>query len=671
MHENRPLTTAELKWCFAPVVFALAPHAPRLPVVLPLAFVLLMGWRWGAALGLVPLPDRTQRPLLWWLLQALAITAFVAIYFSYPGRLGRDAGVAILTAMAGLKFVELRATRDYYMVCLLAYFLVVTNFLFSQSIPTALYLLGVVLLTTTSLVRLNSPAALPGLDCARMAALMVVESLPLMLSLFFLFPRLPGPLWGVPTESQQATTGLSDEMTIGRITNLGASEEVAFRATFEGPPPRARDLYWRGPVLWETDGRTWRSGLHDLVASRPATAQGPSFRYEVLMEAHGQRWLPALDAVLDTDAQATLGRAQTLLAYAAVKRRQQYTVESAPAHTNLELSSADRALALALPAAAHPRARALAARWRADASSAQGVVDAALAMFAQPPFAYTLTPPALPDDPIDGFLFDTRQGFCEHYAAAFVVLMRAAGIPARVVTGYQGGELNPMGNYLLIRQSDAHAWAEVYLEERGWIRVDPVGAVAPERVSLGINPALASQPVLGVLDRNGGVFQAFQGARQLWDAVNYQWGQWVTGYNAAKQRSLLEAVGMDEFSAQRLVLWLGVAMGVLVSGLAALLLRNPPPRRLPVQALWLRFCARLARAGLARRPAEGPLEFAARVGAVRLDLARDVTEIAQLYSALRYGESAHGLALLKRKVNAFRPREIASRKAATNKETNE
>ena len=671
MQENRALIPSELKWCFAPVALALAPHVPRLPVVLPLAFVLLMGWRWGGALGLIALPDRVQRPLLWWLLQALAITAFVAVYFSYPGRLGRDAGVAILTAMAGLKFVELRATRDYYMVCLLAYFLVVTNFLFSQSIPTALYLLGVVLLTTTSLVRLNSPAALSSADCARMAGLMVAESLPLMLAFFFLFPRLPGPLWGVPTESQSATTGLSDEMTIGRITDLGASEEVAFRATFEGPPPRARDLYWRGPVLWETDGRTWRSGLHDLVAGSPATPEGPKFRYEVLMEAHGQRWLPGLDAVLATDADASLGRAQTLLAPATVKRRQQYTVESAPTHSNRELSAADRALALALPRTAHPKARALAERWRAEASSEQRVVDAALALFAAAPFAYTLTPPALPGDPIDEFLFQTHQGFCEHYAAAFVVLMRAAGIPARVVTGYQGGELNPVGNYLLIRQSDAHAWAEVYLADRGWIRIDPVGAVAPERVSLGINQALASQPALGVLDRNGGVFQVWLGVRQLWDAVNYQWGQWVTGYNAARQRSLLEAIGMDEFSAQRLVVWLGVTMGVLVSVLAAFLLRNPPPRLAPVQALWLRFCARLARAGLTRRQAEGPLEFAARVGALRFDLARDVTEIAQLYTALRYGESAYGFALFKRKVNAFRPRRRAALTASTSKETDE
>ena len=669
MHGNRPLTTAELKWCFAPVVFALAPHVPRLPLVLPLAFVLLMGWRWGGALGVVALPDRARRPVLWWLLQGLAITAFIAIYFSYPGRLGRDAGVAILTAMAGLKFVELRTTRDYYMVCLLAYFLVVTNFLFSQSIPTAIYLLGVVLLTTTSLVRLNSPAALTGSDCARMAGLMVVESMPLMLALFFLFPRLPGPLWGVPTESQSATTGLSDEMTIGRITSLGASEDVAFRATFEGQPPRARDLYWRGPVLWDTDGRTWRAGLHDLVAGPPASAQGPSFRYEVLMEAHGQRWLPALDAVLATDAQATLGRARTLLAPSTVKRRQQYTVESAPAHTSNALSAADRALALALPSAVHPQARALADRWRSERADAQGVVDAALAMFAQPPFAYTLTPPALPGDPIDGFLFETRQGFCEHYAAAFVVLMRAAGVPARVVTGYHGGELNPMGNYLLVRQSDAHAWAEVHLGDRGWVRVDPVGAVAPERVSLGINPNLANQPALGVLDRNGGVFQAWQGVRRLWDAMNYQWGQWVTGYNAARQRSLLEAMGMDEFSAQRLVLWLGVAMGVLVSALAAFLLRNPPPKLQRVQVLWSRFCARLARAGLARKPSEGPHEFAARVATLRQDLAQDVNAIAQLYSALRYGESAQGLALLERRINAFRPRSGPATQAGTNKET--
>ena len=668
MQDTRPLALEELKWCVAPVVFALAPHVPRLPLVLPLGFLVLLGWRWGGALGLIALPDRERRRALWWLLQMLAVTAFVSIYFSYPGRLGRDAGVAILTAMAGLKFVELRTARDYYMVCLLAYFLVVTNFLYSQAIPTALYLLGVVLLTTTSLVRLNSPTTLSGLDCARMAGLMVLESLPLMLALFFLFPRLPGPLWGVPTESQSAVTGLSDEMTIGKITNLGASDEVAFRATFTGRPPRARELYWRGPVLWETDGRNWRSGLHEQVAGPEAAARGPSFRYDVLLEANGQRWLPVLDAVLATDAPATLGRARSLLAYAPIKRRLQYEAESAPAYEVTALSAADRALALALPGTAHPRARALAAQWRTQAIDDQGVVDAALELFGQAPFTYTLTPPALPDDPIDGFLFETHQGFCEHYAAAFVVLMRAAGIPARVVTGYQGGELNPVGNYLLIRQSDAHAWAEVHLGSRGWVRIDPVGAVAPERVSLGIGTARSNAPALGVLDRKGSVFQVWQSARQLWDALNYQWGQWVVGYNAARQRSLLEAIGMDEFSAQRLVLWLATAMGVLIAVLAALLLRNPPPRLSPVQALWRVFCARLARLGMPRMPSEGPLEYAARVATLREDLAADVTHIAQLYAALRYGDATHGAALLRRKINAFRPARLRRAPAIPTKE---
>jgi transglutaminase-like putative cysteine protease len=655
MSTARTLTASDLWWCLGAVALALAPHAGRLPLALSLGVAACVSWRMLGALGRLPLPER-HRPLLWWALQGLAVLTFVLIYAVYQGQLGRDAGVAMLSAMTGLKLLELRNGRDYYAVCLLTYFLVVTNFLFSQAIPTALYLLGVTMLTTSALVRVNAPARLPARACARLGAMMVLESLPLMAVCFVLFPRLPGPLWGVPTDSTQAVTGLSDEMSIGRIARLGTSDEVAFRVAFLDSTPSARDLYWRGPVLWATDGRTWRAGAIENTGAPPVVVEGRRLRYDILLEAHGERWLPALDAVTYSDAKSRAQRGRDLVATEPIKRQLRYRLESALDYSLPDLSPADRAAALALPKQAHPRSRALAARWMAQGLAPSQIVDAALVNFRQQAFSYTLTPPVLPNDPIDGFLFDTRQGFCEHFAAAFVVLMRAAGVPARVVTGYQGGEYNTMSDYFLVRQRDAHAWAEVYLETRGWVRVDPTGAVAPERVSLGINSFAGERGPLRMLDSAGFAARVFNGARQLWDSANYHWSNWVLGYSAERQRGLLEALGMEEVTPARLVLWLTSVMGALLGLLTLLLLRNRAVTRLPpALRIYGTFCERLARVGLPRSPSEGPLEYAERVAASRADLAAEVRAIAQAFAFIRYADAPTGLSALRARVHAFKP----------------
>lgn len=656
MNAGRKLSPRDLGWCVAAVTLALAPHALRLPPLLPLGFLACVAWRMLGAVGRVPLPERS-RPVLFWLLQVIALAAFALVYASFQGKLGRDAGVAMLTAMAGLKLLELRAARDYYVVCLLTYFLVVTNFFFSQAIPTALYLLAVTGLTTSALVRVNSPPSLKGTRCARLGMLMVLESLPMMAVCFVLFPRLPGPLWGVPTDSNSAITGLSDEMTIGHIAHLGTSDEVAFRVAFKGPTPSARDLYWRGPVLWNTDGRTWRAGSISNTPAPPVIVQGERVRYDILLEAHGERWLPALDAVVWNDNHAVAARGRNLLAPQSVKRSVRYSLESALRYRLPDLSEADRTAALALPRNAHPRTRALAAQWVAEGKTQQALIDAALLNFSSQLFSYTLTPPELPNDSIDGFLFDTQQGFCEHFSASFVVLMRAAGLPARVVTGYQGGEYNTMSDYLLVRQRDAHAWAEVYLDARGWVRVDPTAAVAPSRVSLGGTEYNNARDPLRMLDRDGSAAMFWRGARQLWDSANYHWSQWVLGYSAERQRSLLEALGMEDVTPRRLALWLTGTMGALVGTLTLLLVRLRVQARVaPALRLYNEFCRRLANVGLAREAAEGPLEYADRVAAARADLATDVRAIAQGFCLLRYADAPLGLDDLRARVRAFRPR---------------
>ena len=651
----RPLLPGDLWWCLASVALALAPHAGHLPPVLTLGFLASASWRMLGAYGRLPLPDR-QHPLLWGLLQAIALATFALIFWRYQGQLGRDAGVALLGALAGLKLLELRNNRDYYVVCVLTYFLVVTNFFVSQEIPTALYLLLVTALATAAMVRVNAPPRLGGLRCARLGLTMVLESLPIMVVCFVLFPRLPGPLWGISSDASTGVTGLSDEMTIGRIAHLGTSSEVAFRVVFSDKAPPARDLYWRGPVLWYTDGRRWQAGAQAAGAPPPVAVHGRRVNYEILLEAHGGRWLPTLETVIYADGKSRPGRARELVATEEVKRRLRYRAESALDYSLTDLSAADRAAALALPVRAHPRTRELGRSWHDQGLAPRAIVQAALANYRAAPFTYTLTPRVLPNDPIDGFLFETKEGFCEHFAASFVVLMRAAGIPARVVTGYQGGEYNTISEYFLVRQSDAHAWAEVYLDGEGWVRVDPTAAVAPERVALGLNSG-GGGAVLPGLNRDSAINGLWLNARQLLDSAAYHWSRYVLGYNAERQRGLLEALGMEDVTPARLVFWLASLVAVLLGLLALVLLRAGGGAPVPPEVrLYARFCHRLARIGLPRAAHEGPVEYAERVAATRRDLALEVRDIAQRFALLRYGGATGGLATLRERVRAFRPR---------------
>ncbi|MGE3774886.1 MAG: DUF3488 and DUF4129 domain-containing transglutaminase family protein [Gammaproteobacteria bacterium] len=649
------ITTRDLGWCCAGITLAQGPHLTRLPLALPLCFFLLLAWRLAGAHGKAKLPHREYR-LLWLLTQLGALALFAGVYAHYQGGMGRDAGVALLCGLVGLKLLEMKEARDFYVVCFLAYFLVVTNFFYSQAIATAIYLFGVTVLITGALIRFNSPASIGDRACAKLAARMVLESVPLMVFCFMLFPRLSGPLWGMPGKDDHGITGLSDRMEIGRIAHLGTSDEVAFRVAFDGARPRARDLYWRGPVLWVTDGRRWEAGeVARDKGTVPVVVRGPRYRYEVLLEPNDEHWLLGLDAVTATGEAMRVSRALELTSAQRVKQRRRYTLESATRYALRDLSREERAAALQLPAAAHPRTRALAAEWRAAGLDDRGVVDAALKRYAAAPYGYTLTPPTLAGDPIDGFLFDTKLGFCEHYAASFVVLLRAAGIPARVVTGYQGGEYNGVSDYMVVRQSDAHAWAEVWFDDEGWVRADPTAAVAPERVSLGIGEFSRAGAGIRALDDNDTALAMLHNARQLWDAANYQWSQWVLGYSPQRQRELMERLGLGHITAGKLVVTL-IAIGMLfLAALAWLLLRRRGRRDGPALRAWRECCRRLERIGLPREAHEGPIEFAARIAAARADLAPDIQAIARLYALLRYADAPNGIDLLRARVRAFRP----------------
>lgn len=611
-------------------------------------------WRLGAATGRLPLPGK-------WILPLLLAGSAAGILVQYRTLFGRDAGVAMLALLLALKLLEMRSYRDAMLAAFLGYFLAITNFFYTQSIPLAVYLAVVALILTAALVMLNHPAsALQWRRPLKLAALLLAQAVPVTLLLFVLFPRPGGPLWGMPKDAFSARTGLSETMAPGSISNLVQSDAVAFRAEFAGAPPPYSSLYWRALVMENFDGRSWSVARGGFMPAPPLKTRGAAVSYSLTIEPHDKPWVFVLEApaprALPPDTFLTGN--MLLRTKKPLQRTTRFRLSSYPAYRlGEELDASQRDQALSLPNAFNPQARALAERIRREAAGDADVVARTLDVFRQQDFSYTLTPPLLGRDAIDEFLFRTRSGFCEHYAGAFTFLMRAAGVPARVVAGYQGGEYNPVGNYFIVRQSDAHAWSEVWLEGRGWVRIDPTAAVSASRIESGIASALSEGEPLPFFVRTDLAW--VRQLRQSWDAINHHWEQWVLGFDQEQQIGLFARLGFGIVSWRELAWGLGIGLVLLFGVIAAFTLwpgGRPAPDK--VQALYLRYCRKLEKAGLARLPTEGPLDFARRVQRQRPELAHTADAVARLYVQLRYGAQASGSGLneFSRLVKDFRPR---------------
>jgi protein-glutamine gamma-glutamyltransferase len=630
------VTHGALTWIAMALTVGFVPHAFHQPPWVMALALLAVAWRYGGGRHRLPLPGR-------WLLAPMAVGAAAGVIVTHGTLLGRDAGVSLLLIMTGLKMLETRSHRDAMLTVILGYFVVVTHFFYSQEIPVVAYLLAAVLLTTMALIRLNAAGEPPTLrEQAGLAGLMLVQALPVMVILFLLFPRLPGPLWGMPQEEPVARTGLSDSMSPGSISELLQSDAPALRAWFPGGPPPPAQRYWRGPVFSAYDGRTWRAApAPDSPAPATGGVTGP-IHYSVMLRPHQWPWLLALDRPASVPRGASLNADHVLSTSRPVQRLESYTLAADPEMT-LEpaLSPERRAQALQLPAGVSPRARALAARWAEEEQSAGAIVESALRYFNQEPFHYTLSAPRLARDPVDEFLFDTRRGFCEHYAGSFVFLMRAAGIPARVVTGYQGGDWNRAGGYLLVRQSDAHAWAEVWMKDQGWVRVDPTAAVAPERIEEGIRAALSAEEDLPAFlrPRGGLSLAALRIQWEYWrDMGNYYWNGWVLAFGPERQRDLLQQLGLGHLDWRGTVVLMFGLLGLVATLFTlAFLWRNRRPEGEPLARIYRRFARRMARLGIPPLPHEGPRDFARRVARERPELHEAVARFTDTYQALRYG----------------------------------
>jgi protein-glutamine gamma-glutamyltransferase len=648
-----------IKWLMLGLTMGTLPHFLHQPVWVSFVFIFALAWRAMNVWYGWPLPSK-QRWLLRFLHLVIAAVALIALLFSYGTTIGRDAGVAMLCMMLGLKLVEVHSFRDFYVTTFLGYFVVITNFFYSQSIPMVIWMFAVVSVMTSCLIKVNDPSdKLTSRQMINLANRMLLQSIPVMLLLFVLFPRISGSLWGLPQDAHSGTTGISNSMTLGKISNLIQSNEIAFRVKFDSELPPPAERYWRGPVLWQTDGTTWKElNRNEQTTITPSVKfKGVEYHYEVTLEPHNEHWLFALDYPnqLPKKLGAHFSSDGQLRSNDAIKQRQQYQLSS---QTQFQFNALDEPYldeALSLPNNRHTKTQALAKQWIKQSNTPRQYINTVLQHFNQENFYYSLTPPPLPGDTIDDFLFQTKRGFCEHYAASFTVLMRAAGIPARVVTGYQGGEINPVNDFLVVRQRDAHAWTEVWLKDEGWIRIDPTAAVSQERIEQGITdimPASMRAPFFIAPSRQ--LFDLWQNINNNWNAVNNTWNLWILAYGPELQKDFLKHLGMQNPDWQKMATWLAISIATVFSLIAISVLyqRKHPD---PVIQLYQTFCQKLSKYDLQRQATEGPLNFALRASKALPHHEKDINTITQRYIDLHYGKQTTSINDLKTVINAFKP----------------
>lgn len=620
---------ASLPWTLAALTFALLPHIPFLPVWITAAYIVCAGGRWLVELRRWRLPPA-------WLRIVLSLACFTGVLASFETISGVGPGSALLAIMAALKLMETRQRRDQFVLLFISIFLVMASLLREQYLWSLAYLFIAVGIIMTAWLQMAVRDGVRVGESFRSSARLIGYSLPLMIAMWIFFPRIATPFWSVPIDTSAAASGLSDTMNPGDISSLSLSDAVAFRVQFDGAVPAPRDRYWRGLVLFRFNGRSWTGfdPTPDWRARDRIEFLGEPVSYQVTLEPTGQQWVFALDVPSQWSLERTFMGPQLQLARPQpIDQRIAYEAVSYPRYrVDRDLGRMPRNWYQRLPDDSNPRSRALAETMRAAAGSDEAFIQDLLRRFNQQDYFYTLQPPVLGADAVDEFLFETRRGFCEHYASAFAVMTRAVGIPTRIVLGYQGGEINPVDGRLIVRQSDAHAWTEVWLAGRGWVRVDPTAAVAPERIESGMSGAM--------FDGSGESWGLSAPALWLhrltltWDAVNATWNEWVLGYGPEAQDRFMEWLGMEDPDWRQLMLTLIGVVLLLVLGVSALLYwRYRPPRKDLAARLYAEFTRKTG-----VRPARGetPLAFLTRIDPAQQP---DASRVTELYLRARYGES--------------------------------
>lgn len=628
------------------------PHLGHLPPLLMMFFTGLLLWR---GLGIwYPgcLPNRR------WVFVIMLIGIALLISQQH-GVFGRDAGTGLFVVALGLKLLEIHGKRDVNVIVYLAFIVAATQFLYEESILMAFYILLVCCVLLATLVIQNSLQVQTG-AALKTAGVLIVQSLPLAIVLFVLFPRLEAPHWSWLEDQTKAKSGLSNTLEPGSISELSLSSDLVFRVKFSGEVPPQSQLYWRGPVYAYTDGIRWTAP--PLLGREPNPDKpifsGKAYGYTLLMEPQKPHWVFALDMPVELPADVRRNELYQLITAKNPGERAEYLLSSSPHYATGGISKTERRESLQLPSKASERIAKLVAELQAAGGSQPEVFIArVLQYFRQENFRYTLEPQTMLDKPIDTFLFERRAGFCSHYATAFVYLLRVAQIPARVVGGYQGGQMNSMGDFLEIRQANAHAWAEAWLEGRGWVRFDPTAAIAPERVEQGVNVDLqiASGSVnFNPILLNEADLSWIRRGQQLWDSVDYSWQRWVINYDTASQRAFLAGLGVETFI--DMAYWMLASVG-LTAGLVAWCLLKTKRRSCDLEvSYYQRFCKKLIQKGFQLRQGEGPVALAERAKLQYPARAKQIDEITASFIRIRYqaDAAANDLALLKKQVKAFK-----------------
>ncbi|MCH8543294.1 MAG: DUF3488 and transglutaminase-like domain-containing protein [Alcanivorax sp.] len=618
-------------------LLAAAPHLLMGPTWLRILLPVLLLARILIQRGRLAMPGRVIRVVL-------LLGVVLGTLYTHGTVLGPEAGTCLLVAAFGLKTLEMFRLRDAYVLLVLGYFVLATTFLFFQGPLAALYVFAAMVLLTAALVGINRPeTGARSRTHLRLASVMVLQALPLMVLLFVLVPRI-APLWALEFQKEGARTGMSDSMAPGEVSRLTESTALAFRVEFDGPVPSPAERYWRGLTYSLFDGRRWSQatpgGLprpelvvypgqpsapwhEQLLAQRAAAEQVGSelvYRYRVVQEASRRPWLYTLAVPFVREPTRGIGQVRDfrLVSEDDITQRYAYTVESYPLLTAaVGLPDWERDFNLALPEQGNPRSRRLAQRWLDEANGdVESYALRVLTHFRQEAFYYTLEPPLLGSNTVDEFLFDTRRGFCEHYASAFAFMMRAAGVPARIVAGYQGGELNPVGNHLRVHQYHAHAWTEIWIEGRGWVEFDPTGAVAPERIEQGMDRFLGRE--MGALENlfSGAAFSRnplLARMRNSLDYLQFSWQKWVLGYDQTSQLAFLQR-WLKDVSPLRIGLALLIGVVVMLLPVALwVLLRQRGPQRSPLQREYRALRRQLLRSGIPVSGSQPPRALSAAV----------------------------------------------------------
>jgi transglutaminase-like putative cysteine protease len=659
-----------LAWLLAAQVAVIAPHVVRLPIWVVAVCAGCIFWRVMVYQGRWNYPGRLVKI-------SFVLGGTIGIPLGYRTVLGLEPAVALLVIAYALKLLEMHHKRDAYIVVLLGYFVAMTQFLFYQTISWTLFIFAAVTMITAGLIGLNQTRThLRPTVTLKTAGLLVAQSLPLMIVLFILFPRVP-PLWTVPMPSQVARTGVGDTLSPGDIASLTQSADLAFKVTFDGKVPPSSQLYWRGLVLSRFDGRTWTqepgfarspwtTGEEEPAWAGNIERLGRNVSYSVILEPTQRNWLFTLTVPdVPEERDLVLLRDFRLGSRESIRGKLRYQVESSLDYRlDPELSGYWRYRSLLVPEGSNPRTRELAAALFSESTDVEDYIRRVMRMYNLENFVYTLRPPLLEsDNTIDEFMFESRRGFCEHFAGSFVFMMRVAGVPARVVVGYQGGEFNQFGDYLAVYQYDAHAWAEVWLEGRGWVRADPTNAVAPERIERGLEAAVEDEATF-LADSPLSLW----GRQTLWladlrlqlSAIGYYWDSWVVGYTPTAQAAFLSRY-LGKVDRKRMgMIMLGLFFGLLGVIAFFILMKRPNRALAPPDREYLRFCMALEKQGIARRIGEGPLDYADRVTRQRPDLRGPVSEVTGLYVHLNYGvaDEPVDVGRLVRAVRSFRLRAL-------------